>query len=158
MLHKLEAHPFLEQAKYIVGVDEDGASRIYFDKPTALANVEKHIRLDFFDKKGMKVGFMGASNLKVNKDLVDEKSLKPSHHLYYSDRPNLAKELDEREWRAAEYKRLRSALNLSQKDLATLTGLSINTINQIPSVKYNRIPSLLVLERMRYSLEHRETM
>lgn len=73
--------------------------------------------------------------------------------MYYLDRPHLAKTDTERQWRASEYKRLRAALALPQKELAALTGLSHNTIRQMPSIKHGRIPSLAALERMRHRLE-----
>jgi transcriptional regulator with XRE-family HTH domain len=73
--------------------------------------------------------------------------------MYYLDRPKTAKTATEKEWRAAEYRKLRSALAMSSKDLAALTGLSFNTVRQMPAIQFNRIPSLLVLERMRAELE-----
>jgi len=78
--------------------------------------------------------------------------------MYYLDRPKTAKTDAVKVWRAAEYRRLRSALALSSKDLASLTGLSFNTVRQMPAVKFNRIPSLLVLERMRTELERQPHM
>jgi len=75
--------------------------------------------------------------------------------MYYSHRPKTAKTWDEKEWRAIEYKKLRKHLGMSQREIAELTGLSFNTVRQIPSVDYNRLPSLYVLELMRAEIERR---
>lgn len=56
MLHKPEAHPLFNEAKYIVGVDFNDAARIYFDRETACENADKHLYLNFFDDKGIKIG------------------------------------------------------------------------------------------------------
>ncbi len=73
--------------------------------------------------------------------------------MYYLDHPAIAKTDSEKQWRADEFKRLRAALALPQKELAELTGLSHNTIRQLPSVKHGRIPTLATIERMRLELE-----
>lgn len=74
--------------------------------------------------------------------------------MYYADRPIFAKTLAEKAWRDEEYRRLRSALSLSQVELAKITGLSVTSVNQLP-YRTRRI-SLAVLERMREALEDRQ--
>ncbi|WP_421522173.1 helix-turn-helix domain-containing protein [Ochrobactrum quorumnocens] len=76
--------------------------------------------------------------------------------MYYTDHPRLAKTPEERAWRADEYKRLRSALHVSQRELASISGLTVNTINQMPCLSSGRYPSLLVLTRMRAALDHKQ--
>lgn len=71
--------------------------------------------------------------------------------LHYAHKPVIARSRFEIGWRAQEYKRLRSELNLSRAELSEITGLKISTLNQIPYK--NKIISLLVLERMRAALE-----
>jgi len=75
--------------------------------------------------------------------------------MYYSHRPKTAKTWDEKEWRACEYRKLRRHLSLTQREVAQLTGLSYNTVRQIPSLEHNRIPSLYVLELMRAEIERK---
>lgn len=75
--------------------------------------------------------------------------------MYYTDRPKTAKTYAEKEWRAGEYRKLRTHLGLTQREVAKLTGLSYNTVRQIPSIDHDRIPSLYVLERMRAEIERR---
>ncbi|KAB2793799.1 hypothetical protein F9K96_01090 [Brucella anthropi] len=75
--------------------------------------------------------------------------------MYYSHRPKVAKTFDEKEWRAFEYRKLRRHLSLTQRGVAELTGLSYNTVRQLPSLEQNRIPSLYVLELMRAEIERK---
>lgn len=74
--------------------------------------------------------------------------------LHYAHKPLFARSQNEIGWRAQEYKRLRSELNLPRAELSEITGLKISTLNQIPYK--NKIISLLVLERMRAALEARK--
>lgn len=74
--------------------------------------------------------------------------------MFYQTRSIAAQSPQEAAWRSQEYKRLRTALNLTSVELSVVTGLSLSTIRQIPTLK--KIPSLLVLERMRAALEVRK--
>jgi transcriptional regulator with XRE-family HTH domain len=76
--------------------------------------------------------------------------------MYYTYHPRLAKTSEERAWRADEYKRLRNALHVSQRELGFISGLTVNTVNQMPCLSSGRSPSLLVLTRMRAALDHRQ--
>ncbi|MBO1024737.1 hypothetical protein IPU75_08405 [Ochrobactrum sp. SD129] len=73
--------------------------------------------------------------------------------MYYADRPIFAKTPAEKAWRDEEYRRLRSALSLSQVELAKVAGLAVSSVNQLPY--RSRYISLAVLERMRGALEER---
>lgn len=66
--------------------------------------------------------------------------------------------IEEFEWRATEYKRLRKQLRMSKGELSALTGLARKTLNQIPSVEYRKVPSLHILEIMRAEVERRKTI
>ncbi|KAB2673088.1 hypothetical protein F9K77_07145 [Ochrobactrum sp. LMG 5442] len=78
--------------------------------------------------------------------------------MYYTDKPIHAKTPADVQWRVDEFKRLRSELKIfkvKRPELSRLTGLKISSLDQYPYAPAGRIPSLLVLERMRAALEQR---